>query len=591
MAWDDEDEDELEQEDAPKANKSLLDAFVGDLDESEGVEPVSADSDGEEGDTEGQEPTANFVRFYDDRTERPKLSNSEMMALAAIGLIAPVLGFKAGGKVGGYAGGAAAAKGIGDALKLEDEHYKDISKTKAINKSRILTQRELSATKGAGAGEKVKYQWLLTRNKAGEPVYTRVDRATGQPDRTLDLPAYKSEYYLRAPQGGSRTQSPVTDGDGIEMPSPEDAKTFDVPNTTPGAAPPYNYDKKGPQPKPSDVPSKLPEGVKDPESEPAAKKGGNYKPLSASEVNTSAERMLKETIADLEAQIPDERDLNSQPKQGESFNSAEDRAKEAQALKKQIIGDIAKAKDGLIGLQRDIEKETRGEARTKRLAEFQAKLREATQRERLGKSSGGKDGGKEGPGGGKPLSPVYVEKFGFGKTAVNELSLLGSKVAEKKNLFGPVLGRAGSANPYAKESQELQADLKRTAQTIGKYMEGGVLRKEDEVKYEKMLPIMSDTPDVAQYKLKEVEAMLRRKHEQDVSTLKAQGWDTTGLNIFDSEDARAIKSNLDVQKKQTIPPGKVIFEYEGTQALIPYDRIEYYMKKSGGKGKVIGGDE
>jgi len=44
-------------------------------------------------------------------------------------------------------------------------------------------------------------------------------------------------------------------------------------------------------------------------------------------------------------------------------------------------------------------------------------------------------------------------------------------------------------------------------------MEGGVLRKEDEIKYRKMLPQITDTPQVARNKIKNVTEMLKLQRQ------------------------------------------------------------------------------
>lgn len=147
-------------------------------------------------------------------------------------------------------------------------------------------------------------------------------------------------------------------------------------------------------------------------------------------------------------------------------------------------------------------------------------------RERLAnkRATGGED---------KPLSPVYIERFGGGRDAFKQLDALETTLNSDKGLRGPLLGRIGGANPWATESQAVQAELDTAKQIIGKFMEGGVLRKEDEHKYEKILPRLSDTPEVAQEKLKIVREMLRRRQEDNVAALRAQGYDTRGIELPD----------------------------------------------------------
>ena len=77
--------------------------------------------------------------------------------------------------------------------------------------------------------------------------------------------------------------------------------------------------------------------------------------------------------------------------------------------------------------------------------------------------------------------------------------------------FGPVRGNIGSRNPYDTQAQALESEFRAAAQLVGKAMEGGVLRKEDEIKYRKMLPNLGDTPEVAAEKIRVVQQMLQQQ--------------------------------------------------------------------------------
>lgn len=79
----------------------------------------------------------------------------------------------------------------------------------------------------------------------------------------------------------------------------------------------------------------------------------------------------------------------------------------------------------------------------------------------------------------------------------------------------PIIGGIAQAIGYTGPAK-LQAEIDLIKQTIGKALEGGVLRKEDEAKYAKILPTIDDTIDVARSKT----AMLREKLRADLSTFK-----------------------------------------------------------------------
>jgi Arc/MetJ-type ribon-helix-helix transcriptional regulator len=94
----------------------------------------------------------------------------------------------------------------------------------------------------------------------------------------------------------------------------------------------------------------------------------------------------------------------------------------------------------------------------------------------------------------------------------------------------PLIGALRSKNPFDTEAQSLQANISRVKQVIGKALEGGVLRKEDELKYAKILPTLNDTDAVAQYKVQVIADDLQRKLNLYQQNLGGGG----GGNLLDS---------------------------------------------------------
>ncbi len=99
---------------------------------------------------------------------------------------------------------------------------------------------------------------------------------------------------------------------------------------------------------------------------------------------------------------------------------------------------------------------------------------------------------------------------------------------EKSKLFGPVEGLLAK-NPWDVKHKTIDDNLRRASQVIGRYMEGGVLRKEDEEKYRRMLPQITDTPEVAKDKLKGVKDLLAQKSQQYLADYEAAGFDVSGF--------------------------------------------------------------
>lgn len=102
------------------------------------------------------------------------------------------------------------------------------------------------------------------------------------------------------------------------------------------------------------------------------------------------------------------------------------------------------------------------------------------------------------------------------QNAINMTNRLSENIASS-GLTGPIKG-LGTISPFATESKDLQAQIDLARQVIGKFLEGGVLRKEDEEKYKKILPTMYDTQDVAQRKLQNLMVELQSRMAQYEST-------------------------------------------------------------------------
>lgn len=84
-------------------------------------------------------------------------------------------------------------------------------------------------------------------------------------------------------------------------------------------------------------------------------------------------------------------------------------------------------------------------------------------------------------------------------------------------------------NPYS-DTRQMQALVDQAKQIIGKGLEGGVLRKEDEEKYAKILPTMNDTYDQVTFKLGEIEKTINTKKSSLLSNLDQAGYNIGGFN-------------------------------------------------------------
>lgn len=130
---------------------------------------------------------------------------------------------------------------------------------------------------------------------------------------------------------------------------------------------------------------------------------------------------------------------------------------------------------------------------------------------------------------GKKVLPSWtVTMLSDGKWLPQLVSTLSSLINTNKSKFWPIAWRLWGWNEYDTEAQKAQAQLKLASQTVGKFMEWWVLRKEDEVKYEKMLPTLKDTPEVALSKVEQVKWLLENKYKWYIQDF-SNSYDVTGF--------------------------------------------------------------
>lgn len=79
------------------------------------------------------------------------------------------------------------------------------------------------------------------------------------------------------------------------------------------------------------------------------------------------------------------------------------------------------------------------------------------------------------------------------------------------------------------QTQKLRSGIDRVRQIVGKALEGGVLRKEDEEKYMRILPAITDLPSVVAYKIKNVTEQMENDMNSYISLQAASGRNTAGV--------------------------------------------------------------
>ena len=122
---------------------------------------------------------------------------------------------------------------------------------------------------------------------------------------------------------------------------------------------------------------------------------------------------------------------------------------------------------------------------------------------------------------GKPLSDTAVGKISESKSAVASLKDLRKVLSDNEQYIGPIAGLQ-ALNPYS-DARKAQADIDRVKQRVGKALEGGVLRKEDEDKYKRILATLNDEPTTAVYKVDQLIEDVSRDMEIYQQEMKGAG--------------------------------------------------------------------
>jgi len=128
-------------------------------------------------------------------------------------------------------------------------------------------------------------------------------------------------------------------------------------------------------------------------------------------------------------------------------------------------------------------------------------------------------------------------------TSLDDLKVLRSTIAPRDPKTGALI-EAGATGTTAKigawlpnavtdatgigtVAKQKQAVIDRVKQVIGKTLEGGVLRKEDEAKYEKILPTIADTVAVVEAKLDGLDAAITKRRQRRIDALTDANYDTS----------------------------------------------------------------
>ncbi len=137
---------------------------------------------------------------------------------------------------------------------------------------------------------------------------------------------------------------------------------------------------------------------------------------------------------------------------------------------------------------------------------------------------------------GKSLSDTAIKEISATQDALDGLNDLMTKIEANKEFIGPIKGLS-AMNPWS-EARKVQSDIDRIRQTVGKALEGGVLRKEDEEKYKKILATITDEPETAVYKINQLIADITSNMNNYVSNQGLSGRYIDGVLSRDTSNSQ-----------------------------------------------------
>lgn len=143
----------------------------------------------------------------------------------------------------------------------------------------------------------------------------------------------------------------------------------------------------------------------------------------------------------------------------------------------------------------------------------------------------------------KILNAKEITKFSDSSTAREGIIDFMGFIKENPDLMG-VLAKVKSKNPFQSftpEEANMLGKWKEIRQTLGKTLEGGVLRDADWAKYADIIGDINNNPQVAITRLKALKYELERKYINDYNSFTGSRYDTSAFG----DKARKIKIDAD----------------------------------------------
>lgn len=155
---------------------------------------------------------------------------------------------------------------------------------------------------------------------------------------------------------------------------------------------------------------------------------------------------------------------------------------------------------------------------------------------------------------GRPVTSGDAGRIADLDTSLNDLVTLTQTLSGVKDATG-TSAQIGAALPnfvtnatgWGTDAKTKQAVIDRVKQVIGKALEGGVLRKEDETKYGKILPTIGDSPEVVTSKLTGLQRAIQQRRETTLSALEDANYDVSKFKARTSGPQKIGRFTVEVE--------------------------------------------
>lgn len=157
----------------------------------------------------------------------------------------------------------------------------------------------------------------------------------------------------------------------------------------------------------------------------------------------------------------------------------------------------------------------------------------------------------------------------LGDAAITKISRINEAVAEAAGLeavideYSEVMGTAGKYKSlllptvFAEKENKAVGALGAGKQVIAKLIEGGVLRDADEKKYERLLPNIGDSPEVAKSKARNFNLIVNRAASEYIKNYqRAQQYDVGGFEGLQKQYEQTTTDLTDKKQQKQVPPTK-----------------------------------